>query len=73
MFKLEAFNPEIEAGSLTLSDSLFHDALREAPESLARFHVHNDKGEDFTLGDVADEEIPDFLLGEDVEIIGGDE
>ena len=49
MFKLEAFNSEIEAGSLTLSDSLFHDALREAPESLARFHVHNDKGEDFDI------------------------
>lgn len=33
----------------------------------------NDAGEDFTLGDVADEEIPDFLIGEDVEMIGGDE
>ena len=37
MFKLEPLNTEIEAKTLPLSDRLFHEALREAPESAARF------------------------------------
>lgn len=49
MFKLEPLNPEMEAKTLPLSDRLFHDALREAPESAARFHVKNDRGEDFDI------------------------
>ena len=49
MFKLGAFNPEAEAKTLRLSDQLFHEALKEAPESMARFHVTNDKGEDFDI------------------------
>lgn len=49
MFKLEPLNTEIEAKTLPLSDRLFHVALREAPESAARFHVKNDRGEDFDI------------------------
>ena len=49
MFKLEPLNNEIEAKTLPLSDRLFHVALREAPESAARFHVKNDRGEDFDI------------------------
>ena len=49
MFKLEAFNPEVEAKTLQLSDQLFHEALKEVPQSMARFHVKNDSGEDFDI------------------------
>ncbi len=49
MFKLEAFNPEAEAKTLKLSDQLFHEALKEIPQSMARFHVTNDRGEDFDI------------------------
>ena len=49
MFKLEPLNTEIEAKTLPLSDRLFHVALWEAPESAARFHVKNDRGEDFDI------------------------
>lgn len=49
MFKLEPLNTGIEAKTLPLSDRLFHEALREAPESAARFHVKNDRGEDFDI------------------------
>lgn len=44
MFKLEAFNPEAEAKNLRLSDQLFHEALKEVPQSMARFHVANGRG-----------------------------
>ena len=49
MFKLEVFNPEAEAKTLKLSDKLFHEALKEELESKTRFHVKNDKGEDFDI------------------------
>ena len=49
MFKIEALNPDMEARTLRLSDLLFHEALREKPESKTRFHVENDKGEDFDI------------------------
>lgn len=49
MFKLEEFNPEAEAKTLKLNDRLFHEALKEELESKTRFHVKNDKGEDFDI------------------------
>ena len=49
MFKLEPLNSEIEAKTLPLSERIFHEALREAPESAARFHIKNDRGEDFDI------------------------
>lgn len=49
MFKLEEFNPNEEAITLKLSDKLFHEALAEEPESMMRFHVSNDKGDDFDI------------------------
>lgn len=49
MFKIEELNPNIEAKTFKLSDRLFHEALKEEPESMARFHVTNDKGEDFDI------------------------
>ena len=49
MFKLETFNPEAEAKTLRLSDQLFHEALKEIPQSMARFHVKNERGEDFDI------------------------
>ena len=49
MFKIETLNPEIDAKTLQLSDQLFHEALRDAPESKARFHVKNPRGEDFDI------------------------
>ena len=49
MFRIEALNSEIEAKELSLSDHLFHEALRLQPESKTRFHVKNDKGEDFDI------------------------
>ena len=49
MFRLEPWNPDIEAKTLRLQEQLFHEALKEAPESKARFHVSNDRGEDFDI------------------------
>ncbi len=49
MFRIEALNSEIEAKELSLSDHLFHEALRLQPESKTRFHVKNDKGENFDI------------------------
>ena len=49
MFKIEPFNIEAEARTLRLDDRLFHEALKEEPESKRRFHVANDKGEDFDI------------------------
>ena len=49
MFKIETFRAEEEAKTLKLSENLFHEALQNEPESKARFHVNNDKGEDFDL------------------------
>jgi len=49
MFRIEAYDSETEAKTLKLSDQLFHEALKEKPESKARFHVMNEKGEDFDI------------------------
>lgn len=49
MFKIEKYDPEIEAKTFSLSDNLFHEALKEDLESKMRFHVTNDKGEDFDI------------------------
>lgn len=49
MFKLEVFNPEAEVKTLRLSGQLFHEALKDAPQSMERFHVANDRGEDFDI------------------------
>lgn len=49
MFILEPLNSEIEAKTLSLNEHLFHDALKEMPESKARFHIKNDHGEDFDI------------------------
>ena len=49
MFKIENYNPEEDAKTLHLSDQLFHEALQEALASKTRFHVQNDKGEDFDI------------------------
>lgn len=49
MFKLEALNPVAEAKILRLSDQLFHEALKQIPQSMERFHVKNDRGEDFDI------------------------
>ena len=45
MFKIESLREE-EAKTLSLSENLFHEALKYKPESRARFHVKNNKGED---------------------------
>ena len=49
MFKIETLRTDEEAKTLKLSENLFHEALKDKPESKARYHVKNDKGEDFDL------------------------
>lgn len=49
MFKIETLTTDEEARTLTLSEQLFHEALADSPESKARYHVKNDKGEDFDI------------------------
>ena len=49
MFKIEPLNLEIDASTLQLNDMLFHEALREAPESMTRYHVENRNGQDFDI------------------------
>ena len=49
MFKIETLRADEEAKTLKLSEKLFHEALKDTPESKARFHVKNDRGEDFDI------------------------
>ena len=49
MFKIDSVRPGEEVRTLKLSAGLFHDALKDVPESMARYHVENDKGEDFDI------------------------
>ena len=49
MFKIETLRADVEAKTLKLSENLFHEALKIKPESKDRFHVKNDKGEDFDI------------------------
>ena len=49
MFKIESLKADEDARILRLSENLFHEALQYKPESKARFHVKNDKGEDFDI------------------------
>lgn len=49
MFKIEILRAEEEVKTLNLSENLFHEALKYKPESKARFHVKNNKGEDFDI------------------------
>ena len=49
MFKIETLRADEEAKTLKLSEYLFHEALKDTPESKARFHVKNDRGEDFDI------------------------
>ena len=49
MFKIESLRADEDARTLSLSADLFHEALQYKPESKVRFHVKNDKGEDFDI------------------------
>ncbi len=49
MFKIESIRNDEEGRTLDLSAGLFHEALGYRPESKERFHVRNDKGEDFDI------------------------
>ena len=49
MFKIETLRADVEAKTLKLSEDLFHEVLKIKPESKDRFHVKNDKGEDFDI------------------------
>ncbi|MCR4685181.1 MAG: hypothetical protein K5649_06895, partial [Lachnospiraceae bacterium] len=49
MFKIEAYAQTESCPTLTLSSNLFHEALKQNPASLARFHVQNPKGDDFDI------------------------
>ncbi len=49
VFKIEKTDPEVNAKTLQLGEMLFHEALKEEPESMDRFHVRNDRGEDFDI------------------------
>ena len=49
MYKIENLRAEEDAKTLILSDNLFHEALESKPESKSRFHVKNDRGEDFDI------------------------
>ena len=49
MFVLEDADEKIQAKTLTLTDGLFHEALKENPGSRDRIHVKNGKGPDFDI------------------------
>ena len=49
MFKLEKLDVSKEGKELRKADDLFHLALSMNPDSHERFHVTNDKGEDFDI------------------------
>ena len=49
MFKIENLTTAEDIRTLAISDNLFHEALKDKPESKARYHVKNDRGEDFDI------------------------
>ncbi|MCR5268711.1 MAG: hypothetical protein K6E16_09360 [Lachnospiraceae bacterium] len=49
MFKIETYDHTKECKTLRLTRALFHEALKENPASLARFHVENPGGDDFDI------------------------
>ncbi len=49
MYRIEEFDKNAGCETLVLSPDLFHEALKEIPKSLARFHVENKNGGDFDI------------------------
>ena len=49
MFKIEEYDHNAQCKSLELTPGLFHEALREEPKSMERFHVTNPNGDDFDI------------------------
>lgn len=49
MFRIEDYDHTAECRMLALSSNLFHEALKEVPDSMSRFHVKNPKGDDFDI------------------------
>lgn len=49
MFRIEEYDKTINCKTLELSPDLFHDALKEDPASMSRFHVSNAEGDDFDI------------------------
>lgn len=49
MFKIEEYDHNAQCKSLELTPGLFHEALREDPKSMERFHVTNPNGDDFDI------------------------
>ena len=49
MYRIEDYDRTAKCRTLELSPDLFHEALREAPKSMSRFHVKNLNGDDFDI------------------------
>ncbi len=49
MFRIEEYDHSINCKTLKLSPGLFHEALKEEPQSMSRFHVENGSGDDFDI------------------------
>jgi len=49
LFKIEEYDHNAQCKSLELTPGLFHEALREDPKSMERFHVTNPNGDDFDI------------------------
>lgn len=49
MFRIEEYDNTVQCKTLELSQELFHEALREVPESRSRYHVNNPEGDDLDI------------------------
>ncbi len=49
MYRIEEYDKTADCRTLDLSPGLFHEAFKETPKSLSRFHVRNGKGDDFDI------------------------
>ena len=49
MFRIEDYDKNHKCTSFDLTPSLFHDALKQDPKSMERFHVKNPAGDDFDI------------------------
>lgn len=49
MYRIEEYDQNANCKTLELSYDLFHEALKESPKSMSRFHVKNCRGDDFDI------------------------
>ena len=70
LFEKDEYVEENDAPTDLLEElAVTNDTSKEVTQTVDTTNTNNDDDDDFDLGDISDEELPDFLSGEDVEVI----